>query len=141
MVCKFSSNLKNNIKSLGFLNSDTSGQKKIYCINNSKGKLQIFFNQIAIYCENRLKILCDIQGFKLPTLLSQEATESCTRHKEEENQKGILGSRARAANSGEMESLLLKRNPRGILARNPREQPFQMKQMGETWRDLSTKIK
>lgn len=76
--------------------------------------MQIFFNQIAIYCENRLKILCDIQGFKLPTLLSQEATESCTHHKEEENQKGILGSRA--ANSGEMESLLLKRNPRVILA-------------------------
>lgn len=33
----------------------------------------------------------------LPTLLSQEATESCTRHKEEESQKGILGSRTESS--------------------------------------------
>lgn len=71
----------------------------------------------------------------LPTLLSQKATESCTHHKEEENQKGILGSRV------EMESLLLKRDPRVILALESLRKAISDEADGETWRDLSTKIK
>lgn len=77
----------------------------------------------------------------LPTLLSQEATESCTRHKEEESQKGILYLGQRVANSGEVENLLLKRDPRVILALESSRTAISDEADGETWRDLSMKIK
>lgn len=77
----------------------------------------------------------------LPTLLSQEAIESCTCHKEEESQKGILDLGQRVAHSGEVENLLLKRDPRVILALESLRTAVSDEADGETWRDLSTKIR
>lgn len=76
----------------------------------------------------------------LLTLLSQEATESCTRHNEEESQKGILGSRTEISQLRRDGESPFEEGSRLILALGSSRTAISDEADGETWRDLSPEI-